>query len=208
MPSLSGAQLDTVHCEASSTIIGETQSLSSQSSQGTDNILSDPEGETDTMFSQSSQSTLPEKEISIWLDEKEEQHAKRQTLNDTVSTLTDGRVSPLLSTLNTEWDDISSTQQKYYTRKAREIFAATLSVVNPGQEEALWESLRRESMLENEGTVTKNRQKYFDVKSDLIDALIKPHNQAQLWQTKRQILSLFANDFSRLELQEMIPDGE
>lgn len=204
MPSLSGAQLDTVHCEASSTMIGETQSLSSQSSQGTDNILSGPEGETDTMSSQSSQSTLPEKEISIWLDEKEEQHAKRQTLNDTVSTLTDGRVSPLLSTLNTEWDDISSTQQKYYTRKAREIFAATLSVVSPGQEEALWESLRREPMLENEGTVAKKR-KYFDVKSDLIDALIEAHNQAQSWQTKRQILSLFANDFSRLELQKMIP---
>ena len=101
MPSLSGAQLDTVHCEASSTILGETQSLSSQSTQGADNILSGPEGETDTMSSQSSQSTL--------LKKKSEQHAKRQTLNDTVSTLTDGRVSPLLSTLNTEWDDISST---------------------------------------------------------------------------------------------------
>ena len=89
----------------------ETQPLLSQSSQGTDNILSGPEGETDKMSSQSSQSTLPEKEISIWLDEKEVQLAKRQTLNDTVSTLTDGRVSPLLSTLNTEWDDISSMQQ-------------------------------------------------------------------------------------------------
>ena len=108
----SSPQLDTVHCEDSSTMVDETQPLSSQSSQGTDNILSGPEGETDTMSSQSSQSTLPEKEISIWLDEKEEQHAKRQTLNDTVSTLTDGRVSPLLSTLNTEWDDISSTLQK------------------------------------------------------------------------------------------------
>ena len=59
-------------------------------------------------------------------------------------------------------------------------------------------------MLENEGTVVKKR-KYFDVKSDLIDALIEAHNQAQSWQTKRQILSLFANDFSRLELQRMIP---
>ena len=108
----SSAQLDTVHCEDSSTMVDETQPLSSQSSQGTDNILSGPEGETDTMSSQSSQSTLPEKEISIWLDGKEEQHAKRQTLNDTVSTSTEGRVSPLLSTLNTEWDDISSTQQK------------------------------------------------------------------------------------------------
>lgn len=104
---------------------------------------------------------MPEKEISIWLNEKEEQHAKRQTLDDTVSTLTDGRVSPLLSTLNTEWDDISSTQQKYYTRKAREIFAATLSVVSPAQEEALWESLRREPMLENEGTVAKKTEVFW-----------------------------------------------
>ena len=113
----SSAQLDTVHCEDSSTMVDETQPLSSQSSQGTDNVLSGPEGETDTMSSQSSQSTLPEKEISIWLDEKEEQLAKRQTLDDTVSTLTDGRVSPLLSTLNTEWDDISSTQQKFTQEK-------------------------------------------------------------------------------------------
>ena len=109
----SSAQLDTVHCEDSSTMVDETQPLSSQSSQGTDNILSGPEGETDTMSSQSSQSTLPEREISIWLDEKEEQHAKRQTLNDTVSTLTAGRVSPFLSTLNSEWDDISSAQEKF-----------------------------------------------------------------------------------------------
>ena len=139
-------------------MVGKTQSLSSQSSQGTDNTLSSPEGETDTVSPQSSQGTLPENEISIWLDEKEEQHAKRQTLNDTVNTLTDGRVSPLLSTLNTEWDDISSTQQKHYTRKAREIFAATLSVVSPGQEEALWESLCREPMLKNEGTVAKKTE--------------------------------------------------
>ena len=113
----SSAQLDTVHCEDSSTMVDETQPLSSPSSQGTDNILRGPEGETDKMSSQSSQSTLPEKEISIWLDVKEEQHVKRQTLNDTVSTLTDGRVSPLLSTLNTEWDDISSTQQTFTQEK-------------------------------------------------------------------------------------------
>ena len=52
--------MDTVHCEDSSTMVDETQPLSSQSSQGTDNILSGPEGETDTMSSQSSQSTLLE----------------------------------------------------------------------------------------------------------------------------------------------------
>ena len=119
MPSLSGAQRHTGYCEASSTIVGETQSLSSKSSQGTDNILSGPEGETDTMSSQSSQSTLPEKEISSWLDEKEEQHAKRQTLNDTVSTLTDGRGSPL-STRN---GIISLPRSKNITQEKQEKYS-------------------------------------------------------------------------------------
>ena len=77
MPSLTVAQLDTGYCEASSAMEGETQSLSSKSSQGTDNILSGPEGETDTMSSQSSQSTLPEKEsVSGWMKKKS------NTLND------------------------------------------------------------------------------------------------------------------------------
>ena len=77
MPSLTVAQLDTGYCEASSAMVDETQSLSSKSSQGTDNVLSGPEGETDTMSSQSSQSTLPEKEaVSGWMKKKS------NTLND------------------------------------------------------------------------------------------------------------------------------
>ena len=35
--------------------------------------------------------------------------------------------------------------------------------------------------------------------------MVKAHNQAELWQTKRQILSIFANDFTRTELQTLIP---
>ena len=59
------------------------------------------------------------KKISIWLDEKEEQRAKRQTLNDTVSTLTDGRVTPLLplSTLN---GMISLPRSKNITQEKQE----------------------------------------------------------------------------------------
>ena len=67
-----------------------------------------------TVSSQASQSTDPEQEVSIWCDEKEVQNERRQTLNDALGNLTGGRFSPILSTLNASWDDISSTQQKYY----------------------------------------------------------------------------------------------
>ncbi|CAH3189793.1 unnamed protein product, partial [Porites lobata] len=81
-----------------------------------------------------SQISVPEEEVSIWCDEKEIQNERRQALNDALGNLTSGRFSPILSTLNASWDDISSTQQKYYIRKAREAVAATLSVISPGQE--------------------------------------------------------------------------
>ena len=45
--------------------------------------------------------------MSIWSDEVQIQQEKRKVLNDTVQTLTDGQISPILSTLNTTWDDIS-----------------------------------------------------------------------------------------------------
>ena len=115
-------------------------------------------------------------------------------------------VSPVLSTLNTSWGDILNTQQRYYIRKATEAISTTLSVICPGQENEIWSALRQAPiLLENQSPVESSKRKYFDQKSGIIDALVKAHNEAESWQTKRQILSLFANDFSRAELQQMIP---
>lgn len=159
----------------------------------------------DGASSQSSQSSgiTQEQEISIWQDEIEEQNLRRATMNSAFSTLSDGRVSPLQSTLNTEWGDISNTQQKYYLRKAKELIQSTLSVISPGQEDQIWKSLRQEQHLVQNEDPTKPKR--FDIESDLLDALVKSHSEAQSWQTKRQILSLFANDFSRAELQRILP---
>lgn len=74
----------------------------------------------ETLLSQASQISDPEEEVGIWCDEKEIQNERRQALNDALGNLTSGRFSPILSTLNASWDDLSSTQQKYYTLKARE----------------------------------------------------------------------------------------
>lgn len=81
----------------------------------------------ETLLSQASQISDPEQEVRIWCDEKEIQNEKRRAPNDTLGNLTSGRFSPILSTLNASWDDISSTQEKNYIRKAREAVAATLN---------------------------------------------------------------------------------
>ena len=161
--------------------------------------------DTQTVSSQSSQSSN-EQEVSIWVDEIEDQQQKRKSLNEAVGSITSGRYSSLLSTLNTSWDDISNTQRRYYIRKATEAITTTLSVICPGQENEIWSALRQAPiLLQNHNPGESSKRKYFNQNSGIIDALVKAHNEAESWQTKRQILSLFANDFSRAELQQMIP---
>ena len=156
------------------------------------------------MQSHSSQASISEEEISIWVDEMEEQNFKRQKLNEAVHSISGGRYSPVISTLNTTWDTISDTQQRHYIRKAKEAVATALSVITPDQEESVWEALRLE-VHRDTNRDNQRKCKRFDPNSGLVDILVKAYQQAAHWQTKRQILSLFADDFSRAELQEMIP---
>ena len=134
-----------------------------------DNLPTAPTSKNDSVevtSSQSSQSSgsLPEQEVSIWQDEKEEQNEKRKTLNKAIDSVSSGRVSPLQSTLNTDWKDISVTQQKYYLRKAKEMVQSALSVISPGQEDEIWKSLRQEIHLLQ--TKTKSRPKQFVIGSE------------------------------------------
>ena len=157
------------------------------------------------LLSQASQISVPGEEVSIWCDEKEIQNERRQALNDALGNLTSGRFSPILSTLNASWDDISSTQQKYYTRKAREAVAAMLSVISPGQEKDLWKCIQNDSDLIERDESSSSKGKHFDTHTGLIDVLIKAYDQAESWQTKRQILSLFANDFKPQRIANINP---
>ena len=116
----------------------------------------------ETLSSQASQISDPEEEVGIWCDEREIQNEKRHALNDALGNLTSGRFSPILSTFNASWDDISSTQQKYYTRKAREAVAAMLSVISPGQKKDLWKCIQNDSDLIETDESTSSNGKHFD----------------------------------------------
>ena len=67
----------------------------------------------------------------------EKQNFKRQKSNEAAHSILGGRYSPVMSTLNTTWDDVSDTQQRYYIRKGKEAVATALSVITPGQEESI-----------------------------------------------------------------------
>ena len=77
-----------------------------------------------------------------------------------------------MSTLNTTWDDVSDTQQRYDVRKAKDTIATTLSVITPGQEELVWKALQTEVLLDPNRD-NQGKRKRFDPNSGLVDILVK-----------------------------------
>ena len=131
--------------------------------------------DTQTISSQPSQGSNEQK-VSIWADEMEDQQQKRKSLNEAVGSISSGRFSPVLSTLNTSWGDISNTQQRDNMQKANEAISTMLSVICPGQENDIWSALcQAPILLENQNPVESWKQKYFNQKSGIIDALVKAH---------------------------------
>ena len=61
-----------------------------------------------------------DEEVSFWFDEEQRQKEKSNVLNEAFSDITDGRVSPMLSSLSSNWESLSSSQKAYYLRKVRQ----------------------------------------------------------------------------------------
>lgn len=141
-------------------------------------------------------------ETSVWEDEKQSQKEQRDNLNDLLESTSKGGISPIRSTLNTSWDDISTNQQKYYSRKAAEAIKATLTAIAPGQENTIWDTLKGQQLLIIKGKENPGPLSFDPV---MVNSFVKAYELAETWQTRQQILSIFAYDFSKADLQQLIP---
>ena len=144
-----------------------------------------------------------DKEVSFWFDEEQRQKEKRNVLNEAFSDITDGRVSPISSSLSSNWESLSSSQKAYYFRKVRQFFTAVLSTIAPDQEDTVFDAL-----LHSSGpnvTDVKTREEKEKVASQELSILLEVYSQSESRHTRLQILSMFARHFSRNELKEMIP---
>lgn len=136
---------------------------------------------------------------SVWTSGEIEREEKRTILNSAMESIADGRCSPVKSTLNANWDEISTRQQNYYTRKAKEVIEAALAVIAPGQEQELWNAVKSRTIL---GVAESSDTESL---TSLYETFVTAYNTAESWQTKRQILSLIVDKVTKEELQLLIP---
>ena len=148
-----------------------------------------------------------DEEISFWVDKEQHQQEKRTVLNDALAHISDGRVSPIASTLNSNWECISSTQKAYYLRKVGQVLTEVLTTIAPNQEEKVLEALRcsLDTTLVQKGNESKASAVKEVVTTGQLSILLKVYHEAESRQTRLQILSMFAKHFSKKGLREMIP---
>ena len=151
----------------------------------------------------SSSSSTSEHNISIWQDEKTIQHENREILNSAIEKISDGNCSPVRSTLNTDWNDISDRHQNYMVKKTRDIISNVLKTIAPGQENELWKAVKRSSDKLDESSEQSQKRKKWD--EETVKSLVAAYDNAESSQTRTQILSIFVYDFSKSELQQLIP---
>ncbi|XP_019625004.1 PREDICTED: uncharacterized protein LOC109470483 [Branchiostoma belcheri] len=193
VPSTSAPSLQTTS-EVSPQEEGESESSSS---------ISEVPAAKATFESQSSSTTSEgEADTSIWVDEQHQQEVNRESLNTAIDRITEGRVSPIRSSLNTPWEEVTERQKNYYLKKAREAVKTTMAVIAPGQEQDLWRSLVQAPPFYREEQPPA-KKKMWDQQT--VQTLVKADQGADTWQTRQQMLSLFADDYTKDELQQLIP---
>lgn len=127
-----------------------------------------------------------DEEISFWVDKEQHQQEKRAVLNEALAHISDGRVSPIASTLNSNWESISSTQKAYYLRKVGQVLTAVLATIAPDQEEKVLEALRRSSdiTLDKKGDKSGECGVKEEVTKDQLSILLEVYHEAESRQTR------------------------
>lgn len=144
-----------------------------------------------------------EEDISIWEDQLQAQQEKRAALNGTLEQISDGRCSPVVSTLNSHWEDVSQRQQSYYLKKLQDIIKTFLFVLAPGQEGMVWKEFQERKYCSLYQPELPVQPKKWETR--LINEFVEAYNQAETSQTRLQILSIFSGSFSKNELAQILP---
>ena len=98
-----------------------------------------------------------DQEVSFWIDEEQRQEEKRTVLNEAISHITDGIISPIASSHCSNWESTSSSQKSHHLRKVRQVFSAVLSTIAPDQVYLkLWYVLRAMKFEEKTHDVEEN----------------------------------------------------
>lgn len=141
---------------------------------------------------------LAQQTLSLSLNETEyiptpQTNYKLHCLNRNITTLSEGRVSPVRFQLQQNINDVSKTTQRYIKRKAYQVVQTSLECIAPTQSGELLDLITTPITTDDNAT------------DKVMETLISLYDKAASRQTKLTLLSIFVQHFTKTQLQEMIP---
>lgn len=121
-----------------------------------------------------------------------------QHLNSYLLKSTDGRVSPVRSQCKSDIMTISSSTQRYYRKKAEQAVDTVLNAIAP--ENSSWLLQQVFTKYQSGRAVSAASEE-----DSLVSRLVTLYNETSHWYTQQQILSLFACDYTKTELLQLVP---
>lgn len=113
-------------------------------------------------------------------------------------------VSPVRNVLQTEWSEASGRTQRRHVRKASQTVHAVLEEIAPNQSSTLWKAVKSSGLLQNMPADTESESEPID--AVFMEAIKDCYNNANTWQTRRQILSIIADKLDYNTLNRWIPE--
>ena len=134
-------------------------------------------------------------QASNW-SEEQEREVSLDEINDALRVLASatGCQPPLLeSRVTKNWEDLSKTSRYRYRTTLRNLMDMMHTLIAPGQEKKLSSP---EPMLSED----------LSPEDSLLSTVVDLFKKADDWKERRKLLSLLCNDFSKSELQDLIPE--
>ena len=107
-------------------------------------------------------------------------------MNEALAHISDGRVRPIASTLNSNWEGISSTPKVYYLRKVGQVLTEVSTTIAADQEEKVLEAPRRslDTTLVKKGNENRVCAIKEEVTTDQLSILLEMYHEAESRQTR------------------------
>ena len=125
------------------------------------------------------------------------QTLRRLKLNEFLSL--SGR--PTVNQPKKSWEHLSARTKNVHISKAKDAIVASLEVISPGNPASLWDALKRTQAVEKALCTTTSAsadQKY-------LEALAENYQNANSWDTRRQVLSIMAGLLPYSVIQQFLP---
>ena len=125
-------------------------------------------------------------------------HEKLKPLDHLNNLLISRDISPVRCVLRSPWNETSERTKREHTRKAKQALSVVLGEIAPNEEDGLWKALTCSSCRNN----GRNDE---SVDESLMKALADCYNNANTWDTRRQILSYMADKATFSKISQYIP---